>query len=273
MLNASLKLHQLVKKDYIIPAIGGRLGNNLFMIAHAYAKGLEYNKQVVVYKPHVQYHGNDYSQNIFRNIEFIDVYDDSGMHNPARPSNHKHTLYVGYYQSEKYFEKYSDVIKDLFGPPSEFVERIKNELPFIFDKIVTVINVRRGDYLHSPNFHPTVTPEYINKAISLIPNTEQYLIASDDLDWCKENISVDAIYLEGWQPHEQLWILSMCHNFVISNSSFSWWAAYLSKAVNKIVIAPETWFGPEYRDSWKDMYCKGWIVLPTYFNNGFILPK
>jgi hypothetical protein len=65
----------------------------------------------------------------------------------------------------------------------------------------------------------------------------------------------------------------MCHNFVISNSSFSWWAAYLSKAVNKIVIAPETWFGPEYKNSWKDMYCKGWIVLPTYFNNGFILPK
>jgi len=272
MLNASLKLHQLVNKDYIIPAIGGRLGNNLFMIAHAYAKGLEYNKQVVVYKPHVQYHGNDYSQNIFRGVEFIDVYDDSGVHNPPKPVDDKHTLYMGYYQSEKYFERYSENIKSLFGPPLDFVKRIKTELPFIFNKRVTVINVRRGDYLYSPNFHPVVTPEYINEAIKLVP-AEQYLIASDDLDWCKENIKLDAIYLEGYAPHEQLWILSMCHYFIISNSSFSWWAAYLSRAIDKIVIAPETWFGPEYKGSWENIYCKNWIILPTYFNNGLILPK
>jgi ABC-type long-subunit fatty acid transport system fused permease/ATPase subunit len=35
----------MLTKDYIMPLLGGRLGNNLFMIAHAYAKGLEYNKQ------------------------------------------------------------------------------------------------------------------------------------------------------------------------------------------------------------------------------------
>lgn len=274
MLKDSSRLYQLTNIDYIIPALGGRLGNNLFMIAHAYAKGLEYNKQVVVYKPHVQYHGNDYSKNIFRGIQFIDKFDNSGVHNSPIPSDTTHTIYSGYYQSETYFEKFSENIKSLFGAPIDFIDRIKTELPFIFNKRVTVINVRRGDYLHSPNYHPTVTPEYLNKASELVPNTEMYLIASDDIPWCKENLHFpNSVYLEGYESHEQLWVLSLCHNFIISNSSFSWWAAYLCRTADKIVIAPETWFGPEHKANWDSMYCKGWIRVPTYFSNGFILPK
>jgi len=135
-----------------------------------------------------------------------------------------------------------------------------------------VINVRRGDYLHYPNYHPTVSPEYIFKALHLVPS-KQYLIASDDIPWCKEHLNLpNAIYLEGWRSHEQLWIMSMCHHFIISNSSFSWWAAYLSRHPWKTVIAPETWFGPEAPQDWSHMYCKDWTILPTYFNNGLIQP-
>ena len=137
-----------------------------------------------------------------------------------------------------------------------------------------MINVRRGDYLHSPNYHPVVTPEYLHKALDWIPNTTCYLIASDDIPWCKENIHLpNSVYLEGYNSYEQLWILSMCQNFVLSNSSFSWWAAYLSRHPNKIVVAPETWFGPEYPHGWDSMYCNDWIIAPTYFDNGLIKPK
>ena len=263
----------MVNKDYIIPALGGRLGNNLFMIAHAYAKGLEFNKQVVVSRNQLMYEGNDYSQNILSKLEFIENYDDNKNHNPPVPSDDKHTIYVGYYQSEKYFETFSENIKSLFGPPLDFIKRVGKELPIIFQKEVTVINVRRGDYLHYPNYHPTVSPEYIHKALTLVPSN-QYIVASDDIPWCKEHLNLpNVIYLEGWKSHEQLWIMSMCHHFVISNSSFSWWAAYLSRHPNKMVIAPQTWFGPEAPQDWNDVYCKGWTILPTYFDNGLIQPK
>jgi hypothetical protein len=262
----------MLTNDYISPALGGRLGNNMFMIAHAYAKGLEHNKQVVVAKDQLVYEGNDYSQNIFSKLEFSESFYDNRNCNPQVPSDDKPTIYVGYYQSETYFEKYSENIKSLFGPPLEFIRRILAEIPVIFTTEVTVINVRRGDYLHYPNYHPTVSPEYIFKALELVPS-KQYLIASDDIPWCKEHLNLpNAIYLEGWKSHEQLWIMSMCHHFVISNSSFSWWAAYLSRHPRKIVIAPETWFGPEAPQDWKHMYCKGWTILPTYFSNGLIQP-
>jgi len=246
---------------YITCHIGGRLGNNMFMIAHAYAKALDENKRFVVYKDYLIYDGNNYTENVFRKIDLVKELDPS------------QTAYVGYFQSESYFEKYSENIKSLFSYPLEFEERIRKELPFIFEGEITVINVRRGDYLHSPNYHPVVTPEYIYKAAEFIPN-KHYLIASDDIPWCKDNINLpNSSYLEGYKSHEQLWILSMCHNFIISNSSFSWWSAYLSRHPNKIVVAPETWFGPECPYPWESMYCNNWIKLPTYFENGLILPK
>jgi len=248
--------------EYITCHIGGRLGNNMFMIAHAYARALDENKRFVVCKDYLTYGSDDYPANIFRKIDLVEKLDTNQR------------AYVGYFQSESYFDKYSENVKSLFSYPLEFEKRIRKELPFIFNGDVTVINVRRGDYLHSPNYHPVVTPEYIYKAIELIPNTRHYLIASDDIEWCKQNIELpNSIYLEGYKSYEQLWILSMCQSFVISNSSFSWWAAYLSRHSQKIVVAPETWFGPEYPHEWDSMYCKDWIKLPTYFQNGLIIPK
>ena len=67
--------------------------------------------------------------------------------------------------------------------------------------------------------------------------------------------------------------MSLCSHFILSNSSFSWWGAYLSQYENKVIVAPETWFGPDAPQNWQDIYCKDWIVLPTYFNKGMIYPK
>jgi len=256
-----------------MPLLAGRLGNNLFMIAHAYAKGIDYNKQVVVSRPQVMYEGNDFSQNIFRKLEFVDELIPIGDVNPIVPNEDKPTFYSGYYQSEIFFDRYRENIKSLFAPPLEFIERIRRELPFIFTNSVTVINVRRGDYLHYPYYHPTVSKEFIDEAVKSVPD-ECYLIASDDIDWCKKNIYLpNSHYLEGYSAHEQLWILSMCHHFIISNSSFSWWAAWLSRYEHKIVIAPETWFGPEGPSNWEDMYCEGWLKMPTKFKEGLIVPS
>ena len=266
------------RNDYIIPIICGRLANNLFMIAHAYAKALDYNKRLVVCKNQVNYFNgvsnDDYPNNIFRKIDFIDEVPESKVVNPAQPSDTEPTAYSGYYQSERYFSKYSKLIKELFGPTPEFVDRIETELPMVFSNKITVIHVRRGDYLRLPNYHPTISPEYVYEAVKQIPQTDYYFIASDDIQWCKENINLpNKVFIEKYNSYESLWLLSLCHNFVISNSSFSWWAAYLSNNPDKKVIAPETWFGPEGPNQWEEIYCEGWIKLPTYFENGFIFPK
>ena len=59
--------------------------------------------------------------------------------------------------------------------------------------------------------------------------------------------------------YETLRLMYLCKHFVMSNSSFSWWAQYLSDNPDKIVIAPEYWL-PENKEN-KSMYLDNWIIL------------
>lgn len=256
--------NMILNEEFIIPSIAGRLGNNMFMIANAYARALDCNKQMVALKGQVIHAGIDYSQNMFRKIDFIDEYTLTD----------KITVYAGYFQSEVYFEKYCENVKSIFTAPCEFVERIKQEMPTIFNSIITTIHIRRGDYLHYPSYHPSISAEYIHEAIKHISNTDNYLVFSDDLEWCKANLKLNdsVTYMNNYLPHEQIWIMSMCDNFIIANSSFSWWGAYLSRKKNKIVIAPEIWYGPDGPKDWEEIYCKNWIKFPSYYKNGLIYP-
>ena len=273
----------------------GRLGNQMFqyaaLVGIATKKGFEYgipHKNASVKKVVNRVTGEEKLDllDFFKNIKAKNVtepngktiyYDRACKYEPGFFDVVEDGMDIlGYFQSEKYFEEYSDEIVEKYSPSSSFISTVEEALPIIAnkEKTVTVVNIRRGDYLTYPNHHPTVSEDYIYSGLSLIPDTDHILVASDDLEWCKEKLKFDkpVTYLQGWKAHEQLWIMSMCNHFVISNSSFSWWAAYLSRHPKKIVVAPETWFGPEGPSKWSDMYCKGWTVLPTYFNNGLILP-
>ena len=253
----------------VVPSLGGRLGNNMFMIAHAYAKALDQNKQLVIPRSQVGHMG-DFLDNIFRKLDvYIDQPDDL-KNTPAQ-------IYAGYFQSEQHFGKYSEAIKQLFSPTREFIEEAYKKYPFLQEPNVVAISVRRGDYLIYSDYHPVVSKEYIDKALTRIPNINgknQHLIFTDDVPWCKENLAhLTNVHFVEAAVHEQMWLMSLCDHFVISNSSFSWWGAYLSRNPHKVVVAPETWFGPRGPRTWNDMYCAGWFIIPTYYSEGFIYPK
>jgi len=259
-------MSKTISPNCIVPSIAGRLGNNMFMIAHAYAKALEQNKQLIVPREQVG-HMHDFLDNIFRKL---DVYIDMPDEMKATGA----TIYAGYFQSERYFKRYSEAIKQLFSPTREFIEQAYQKYPFLRESAITCVSVRRGDYLIYKDYHPVVSKEYIDAALTRIPLTNYHLVFSDDHPWCRENLShlKNVHYIEA-PVHEQMWLMSMCDNFIISNSSFSWWGAYLSRNPRKVVVAPQTWFGPNGPKTWNDMYCDGWIIQSTEYRDGFIYPK
>ena len=124
--------------------------------------------------------------------------------------------------------------------------------------VLVSVHVRRADYLNIPEHHTNLQVEYYERAMK---NFEGYspVIFSDDIEWCKNNLNFNNMVLvEGNSDVEDLWLMSLCKNNIIVNSSFSWWGAYLNKNVDKVVIAPSKWFGDGVSLSTEDIVPEQW---------------
>jgi hypothetical protein len=91
-----------------------------------------------------------------------------------------------------------------------------------------------------------------------------FYIFSDDIDWVRNNLDLplnsEFIDGNGERPEIDLTLMMSCKHFVIANSSFSWWGAWLSSFDSKVVIAPAPWFDSDIYDS-KDICPTQWIRL------------
>jgi hypothetical protein len=168
-------------------------------------------------------------------------------------------LIDGFFQSEKYFNHNRDSILDMFS----FDFEINKKYNFLKDKKVTSIHVRRGDYIKLPDYHPTQSLEYYLESIEMLKNeSELFAVFSDDINWCKENIKLNnCIYIEGEKDYIELYLMSICNNHIISNSSFSWWGAWLNKKEDKKVIGPKKWFGSKINHNTNDILPENWIKI------------
>ena len=159
----------------------------------------------------------------------------------------------GFWQSEQYFAHLRPALIDelepregLPGPVAAFAERIASEESI-------ALHVRRGDLVTDRRYAETVgalTADYYHRALeslkSRLPNARVYLF-SDDLEWCDKHIPhvFPTEIVSGRVTRsavEDLTVMKRCRHFVIANSTFSWWAAWLGNDPAKQVIAPARFF-------------------------------
>lgn len=158
--------------------------------------------------------------------------------------------FEGFWQSYKYFEGIeNDVIESFQFYKEKLLDKTKNICESIRNSESVSMHIRRGDYITENRFMPSM--DYYKNALAIIKKKKlnkeiKVFVFSDDIQWVKDNLSVaNVVYVEhnklkdNWQD---MFLMSQCKHNIITNSSFSWWAAYLNPNKEKIVVAPSIWF-------------------------------
>ena len=269
--------------------IQGGLGNQMFQLATAYAYAKKYNGTLQIIKNKKYYDGRPlYWDSVLQRFQKYLV--DSLPNNLTEWFETEATLFHnlpelksqgiyfnGYLQSPKYFfnKDTENEIKNLFLPTEDILTYINNKYRLLLnnkDRII-IVHARRTDYLRNQdiiNFHGPLPVEYYKEAIKKMNNYVQnpiYILASDDITFwqdvikeCDELNENNIFILKDENEITTLALLQQFNNFIIANSTFSWWAAYLSRECKK-VIAPSKWFGPTGPKNYKDIYCSDWELV------------
>ena len=145
---------------------------------------------------------------------------------------------------------FSFISKDYLAEKYEFINNVRT----------TSIHVRRGDYVNHWLHHIDLR-NYYNFCFKQFENVHYY-ICSDDIEWCKNNLLFDNIlFVEGLDDIEDMWLMSLCKNNIIANSTFSWWGAWLNKNPDKKVISPNNWFGNHVNINQNNIIPENWIKI------------
>lgn len=183
-----------------------------------------------------------------------------------------HVLLDGYWQDHTLFKRVVGQLREHFRfqplrtPAAiEWVREIQIGKPSI------CVHVRRGDY--SGNMlHEVCTPGYYRDAVDhLWEKTGGFatiFVFSDNIDWCRQHLhfSQEVRFISSdLAQDETLHLMSLCDHYVISNSSFSWWAVWLNRDGTKQVVSPSRWLNHEPENSAlvKGLILSEWHVINT----------
>lgn len=186
----------------------------------------------------------------------------------------RNSYLVGYWQTYKYFADIANVIRDDFSVKMPIEPTNDNLLSHIKKTEAVAIHIRRGDYASNPTtnqHHGLCSIEYYEQASYLmlkkIP-APHFFMFSDDLDWVRKNISIKAptTYVDintQDKGYEDLRLMTHCKHFIIANSSFSWWGAWLANFESKTIIAPKKWLSKPgaSNKNMRDLLPESWLTL------------
>jgi GR25 family glycosyltransferase involved in LPS biosynthesis len=298
-----LKINNIPDNPYSISienfGTWARLGNQMFQYAYLRAisieKGFKINLPINLspfgYKtsqffecfdmPHVD---TSDLQTPYVTITEISMLYDEKFESKNLPVKSGNIMFDGYFQSEKYFEQYKDIIRNDFTF-KENIKKVGDSFMEQFDNTTkrVALHVRRGDNLSSGSPTVMVSESFRTNAVNYLHknnvNNFHILIFSDDKQWCRDNLNytsnsgvttvVSQTIVDGLSDLEELYVMSLCDHFIIGSSSYSWWAAWLSESKDKIIITPDRWFSNKLHYEKplcvqeKDLIPTSWIRLSS----------
>jgi hypothetical protein len=253
---------------------GGRLGNQLFQVGLLFAVAAKTGHRFGLRRA---------SEEIWQCFD-LDIPDLAGPvtnifkeshgtcnFEPVVFSQPDGTAFDGYYQSCRYYDHCRPELTSFLRFQSRHrdlaeleIERLRStyRLP------VVSLHYRRMDYLDAGSMHVWGNLQadgYYDRVFDRLGDDILYLVFSDDIAWCRENVRRRHVAFADVDPHVSLCMMTLCDINVIANSSFSWWGAFLNQA-GRTVIAPSRWFQalPPPPHDCPDMAPPDWIRIETF---------
>jgi hypothetical protein len=187
------------------------------------------------------------------------------IYQPIKPAA-KNSYIEGYWQSYRYFHHYREELVRQLTPVIAEGEKYKSLLGEIEGSNAVAIHIRRGDYVTFQGGKCLDTAYYFEAIKQLSEQAQQpvkWFVFSDDIPYCKATfVGIENLVFIGEEAEltdiEEFSLMSKCKQFIIANSSFSWWAAYLGQSEDKVVIAPvvDMWPAEFYLPEWTKIVSK-----------------
>lgn len=239
-----------------------RLGNQLFRIASTIGIASKNNQEY-------GFPGWEYSKyftkpipNYDVNLKYKTVTEKKFEYHEWNVNSGNYELY-GWLQTEKYFD--IDKVKKQFAFKPEIVKKVIKPYKDILSKKNILITIRRGDFINHPYYYQVTYNYYFLALIKKFPDWKDrnILFTSDDINYCKKHFSIleNAHFIDNSSAIEHLIIASKCDDYIISNSTFSWWIAWLGEKKNTKIVRPiQNFRGSErIRKNDKDFFPERWI--------------
>ena len=180
--------------------------------------------------------------------------------------------FSGYWQSEKYLAGIEAAIRSEFQPRTALTTEANELMQRIEALGAACVNVRRGDFVSDEKtrkFHGYMDTDYYTSGLMRLRRTgafDHVFVFSDEPDWCVSNLTlpgkVEVVDHRFAGPHftHYLKLMSSCSGFVIPNSTFGWWGAWLSNVSGNQIISPRTWFADRTIDT-SDIVPESWTRI------------
>ena len=272
----------IAPKPIVSVNIMGGLGNQLFQIAAAYAYAKKNNGTLQIIHKTENGKRQLYWDNILEQIkpylvqslpELEQWYESlPTMYSDIGVLSMNGKFLNGYLQTSKYYYDMKDDIKHLFKPNNTLCKNVQQKYSYLISHIsrVVVIHCRRTDYIIHKDFHRPLEGSYYKNAVDYVfeqmnIKNPLFVLCGDDNGYWNEIrnmiplvFSHDHIILNESDIYTFV-LLQQFNNFIMSNSTFIWWCAWLSSAKN--VIVPAQWFGPAGPSQYEDIYEDSWVRM------------
>jgi hypothetical protein len=215
---------------------------------------------------------NSFFLRIIRRIARIDVIREDTLYHPDVLDIKGWSYYSGYWCSEEYFKTIANEVRESFQFKNKLEDKNKELSIRIIESNSVSIHIRRGDYVESEInrkiYGDICTIRYYLNAIeriSQLVENPRFFIFSNDIEWCKENLSIKNSEFVDWNTGTNSYIdmqlMSLCKNNILANSTFSWWAGWLNTNKEKIVTVPSRFFNDILQSNMDTLVPKEWIRI------------